>query len=288
VSLSLITGASGNVGGPLTRRLIEARVRVRVGVRTPERDRWPAGVEAVRFDFDDPDSFAPALVGVERLFLLRPPAISDVASTLNPVVDAAIAAGVRQVVFLSVIGADRAKFIPHAKVEAHIRASAVTTWTFLRAGFFAQNLIDTYAPDIRDQDRIYLPAGSGKAAFVDADDLAEVAYLALVSPLDDPRFDRRAPSLTGPEALDFDEVAGLLSAELGREIHYRRASAFEFYRHLRGRGQPRAQALVVCALHVGLRFGQAERVDPTLASLLGRSPRDLADWIRRHRDAFIR
>lgn len=68
-----VTGASGNVGRPLVRRLLAAGVPVRVGARTPERERWPDGVEVVRFDFADPSSFAPAVVGIDRMFLLRPP-----------------------------------------------------------------------------------------------------------------------------------------------------------------------------------------------------------------------
>lgn len=282
----LVTGASGNVGAPLLRRLHEAGASVRVGARRPDAGDWPEGVEVVRFDFCDRGSFAPALADVERLFLLRPPAISAVETSLLPCIDTAHEAGVEQVVFLSVVGADRARFIPHAKVEAHLEASAVRTWTFLRAGFFAENLADTYAPDIVADDRIYLPAGSGRAAFVAAEDLAAVAALALRAPLDDPRFDRRALALTGPEALDFDEVAALLSRILGRRIGYQRASAFGFYRHLRARGLARGQALVITALHVGLRFGQAEAVDRTLAELLDRPPRTLAEWIADHRDHF--
>lgn len=285
----LVTGGTGNVGAPLVRRLVERGVRVRVAVRDPGPAPIASDmVERVRFEFGDPRSYASALAGVERLFLLRPPAISDVEAQIHPFVTAAVAAGVRQIVFLSVVGADRARFIPHAKIEAHLRASGVETWTFLRAGFFAQNLVDTYAPDIRGEDRLYLPAGDGKVAFVDAEDLAEVAALALTSPLDDPRFARRAPSLTGPVALDFDAVASLLSAELGRPIRYERASAFGAYRHLRRRGLVRAQALVVCALHIGLRFGQAETVDPTLAQLLDRAPRELGEFIRGHRSSFER
>lgn len=268
-----VTGATGNVGRPLVRALIDAGVEVTVGQRGS-------------FDFTDPGSFAAALDGIDRLFLLRPPAISEVESTLNVCVDAALEAGVRQVVFLSVVGADSMPFIPHAKVEAHVRASAAPTWTFLRAGFFCQNLIDTYAADIRADDRIYLPAGRGRAAFVDAADLAQVAFLALTQPLDDDRFARRALTLTGPEALDFDAIAALLTKELGRDIHYQRASALGYYRLLRRRGLPRPQAIVVCALHVGLRFGQAELVDPTLAELLGRPAHDMAHWIHANRQLF--
>jgi uncharacterized protein YbjT (DUF2867 family) len=266
----LVTGATGNVGRAVVSALRDAGVSARPGVRDPGSDP-----EAVVLDLHRPETFAPALVGVRALFLLRPPAISDVRRTLNPLIDAAHAAGVRRVVFLSVIGADTRGYIPHAKVEAHLRRGPCE-WTFLRAGFFAQNLGDAYRADIREHDELFVPAGDGRAAFVDARDLAEVAARALV----EDGHAGRAYTLTGPQALGFAEVAAMLSAELGRHIRYTRPGALRYVLRLRRRGLPRMQAIVQMLLHVGLRFGQAEAIDPTLAALLGRPPRTLAQYIK--------
>ena len=272
----LVSGASGNVGRGVVEALRARGVPVRPGLRDPGRD-----AEAVALDFTRPETFAPALAGAGGLFLLRPPPISDVKATLNVLVDAALAAGVRRIVFLSVIGADTRGYIPHAKVEKHLSASTAE-WTFLRAGFFAQNLGDAYRPDIREHHELFVPAGAGKAAFVDVRDIGEVAALAFT----DPGHAGQAYTLTGPEALDFNEVAALLSEALGRHIRYARPGVLRYLLRMRRRGLPFAQALVQAVLHVGLRYGQAEDVDPTLAKLLGRPPRTLSRYIADHIDLW--
>ena len=272
----LVTGASGNVGRAVVRALRERGLPARPGLRDPAGDP-----QAVALDFTRPQTFAPALAGAGGLFLLRPPPISAVGPTLNALVDVAVAAGVRRVVFLSVIGADRRGFILHAKVERHLSRSTAA-WTFLRAGFFAQNLGDAYRPDLRARDELFAPAGAGKAAFVDVRDLAEVAARAFA----EDGHAGAAYTLTGPEALDFAAVAALLSAALGRPIRYARPGALRYVLRLLRRGLPLGQALVQAVLHVGLRFGQAEAVDPTLARLLGRPPRTLAQYIADHVDLW--
>jgi uncharacterized protein YbjT (DUF2867 family) len=277
VTVVLVTGATGNVGRAVVSALRGRGVAARPGLRDPGDDP-----DAVALDLRRPETFAPAVADVSAMFLLRPPAIADVRRTLNPLIDAALAAGVRRVVFLSVVGADTRSYVPHAKVEAHLRRGP-GEWTFLRAGFFAQNLGDAYRADIREHDELFVPAGDGRAAFVDARDLAEVAASALV----EDGHAGRAYTLTGPQALGFVEVAAALSAELGREIRYARPGALRYALRLRRRGLPRMQVLVQTLLHVGLRFGQAEAVDPTLARLLGRSPRTLADYIRDHRALWL-
>ncbi len=272
----LVTGATGNVGRAVVHALRARGLRARPGRRDPTGDPI-ADPEAVALDFLRPHTFAPALAGAGGLFLLRPPPISDVKPTLNALVDVALAAGVRRIVFLSVIGADTRGYIPHAKVEKHL-AQSTAAWTFLRAGFFAQNLGDAYRPDLREHGELFVPAGAGRAAFVDVRDLAEVAARAFA----EPGHAGAAYTLTGPEALGFDEVAALLARALGRDIRYARPGVLRYLWRLRRRGLPLAQALVQAVLHVGLRYGQAEAVDPTLARLLDHPPRTLERYIADH------
>ncbi|MBL9100616.1 MAG: NmrA family NAD(P)-binding protein [Myxococcales bacterium] len=267
----LVTGATGNLGRAALRALADLGVPARAGVRDPSRAPGP---DVVALDFARPDTFASAVAGAGGLVLVRPPPIADVGPTLCALVDAAMAAGARRVVFLSVVGADRRGYVPHAKVERHLRAVGAD-WTFLRAGFFAQNLGDAYRADIRERDELFVPAGHGAAAFVDVRDLGEVAARAFV----EPGHVSVAHTLTGPEALTFAEVAALLTAALGRPIRYARPGVLAYARRERRRGLPWAQIAVQTLLHVGLRFGQARDVDPTLPRLLGRPARTLSRYI---------
>lgn len=65
-----------------------------------------------------------------------------------------------------------------------------------------------------------------------------------------------------------------------RPIRYEAASIAGYVRHLHLRGLPLAQIAVQTVLHVGLRFGQSEKIEPTLERLLGRKPRTLAAYVR--------
>ncbi|MDC0668725.1 NmrA family NAD(P)-binding protein [Nannocystis radixulma] len=269
----LVTGATGNVGSAVVARLLARGVACRIGVRDPATVAPTPGVTPVALDFRRPDTFAAAVAGAGGLFLVRPPAIADVRSTLCPLVDAAAAARVPHVVFLSVVGADRNRVVPHHAVERHLARGHVP-WTILRPGFFAQNLGDAYRLDLRERDELFVPAGRGRVAWIDTRDLGELAADVLLTPAE---HRGRGYTLTGREACGFAEVAELLSRALGRPIHYTPASALGYARRLRARGLPLGQVLVLTILHLGLRRGHAEAVD-----LLGRPPRTIADYIADH------
>jgi uncharacterized protein YbjT (DUF2867 family) len=276
----LVTGATGNAGREVLRALGRLEIPCRAAARRPEDDPG-----SVRFDFEKPDTWKQAVEGCGAVFLLRPPPISNVAETLNPFVDLARREGVRHVVFLSVAGAESNSLVPHHKVEKHL-VSGSGSWTILRPGFFAQNLQDAYRRDLREDDRLYVPAGRGSIAFVDLRDVAELAALIFECP----EAHRNAGyTLTGPEAYTFERVAALLTEALGREISYRPASIAGYLWHLlRRRDATFAQALVQTVLHVGIRFGQASDVDPMLEQLLRRPPRSVADYIADHRSLWAR
>ena len=280
----LVTGATGNVGREVMRAAKARGLDVRGAVTEVARARKTLGseVDLVRLDYRDRSTFACA-DGADALFLMRPPAIADVARTLLPFVDEARRRGVKHVVFLSVAGAEKNNIVPHHAVEEHLRKQA--GWTILRPGFFAQNFGDAYRRDIVERDRIFVPAGRGRVTFVDVRDVAEVAAAAFAVPAE---HDRRAYRLTGPDAIDFTRAATELTQVLGRSIRYQAASIVGYALHLRNRDMPWAQVMVQTILHVGLRFGQAERVDPTLERLLGHRPRSLADYLRDHRELWAR
>lgn len=279
----LVTGATGNVGRAVVCALRALGLPFVAAGSDANRLAAVLGPEVATatFDFRRPETYDHAVAGIGGLFLLRPPPIGNVGATLNVFIDRAIAAGVQHVTFLSVVGADRQRWIPHHKVEKRLLTSGVSH-TLLRPGFFAQNLGDAYRRDIRERSEIIVPAGGGKVAFVDVRDVAELAARSFA----EAKFQNQALSLTGPEAVPFDRVAEILSAELGRAIRYRAASVPGYLIHTRRQGVSWGQALVQALLHFGLRFGNAEQVDPTLERWLGRKPRSLGDYIADHLDLW--
>ncbi|MDX2015528.1 MAG: NmrA family NAD(P)-binding protein [Myxococcaceae bacterium] len=282
MSLVLVTGANGNVGREVVRACLAACFQVRAADIAPPAE---PGVAFARLDFTDPSTWSAALVGCDFVFLLRPPPLGDMATTLNPFVDAAFASGVQHVVFLSVSGAESKTWVPHRKVEDHL-ATARGSWTVLRPGFFAQNLGDAYRLDLLEDDRFYVPAGDGSVAFLDVADVGDVAARVFAQP---ERFRGKALRLAGPEAVTFGQLAEKVSAVVGRRITYVPASIAGYVWHLwRRRRLPLMQVIVQTVLHVGLRSGEAEAVDDVQLGLLGRPASPLGGYLARTRERWVR
>ncbi|MDZ4766937.1 MAG: SDR family oxidoreductase [Chloroflexota bacterium] len=263
----LLMGATGNVGGEIVRQFPD-RERLHAAVQRPtDAARLPVSdVRAVTFSFTTPETFT-AFEGVERVFLMRPPALSNVPRDIQPAIDAAVRAGVKQIVFLSLQGVEKLSFVPHAKIEAAIIASGIP-YTFLRCGFFMQNLSTTHQAEIRDRDEIAIPAGRSKTAFIDVRDIAAVAVRVLTEPIGA----NQTLTLTGSAALDYTTVAHILSATLGRTIRYTDPSILRYIFQQRAAGSPWGYALVLTMLYTITRFGNAAEVSPNVERILGRAP----------------
>lgn len=282
----LVTGASGKVGRVVVRHLRAAGAEVRAAGRPTGSRRTPPHGEpgGPGFDFTDPTTWGPAFTGVRSMFLIRPPALSNVRRDLLPAMAAARRAGVRHVVFLSLQGAEKNPLLPHAAAESWLRTSGLE-WTFVRPSFFSQNLSTTHAADIRDRNQIVVPAGHGATAFVDVTDVGAVAAAALLDPAGHAG---RGWTVTGPEALTYDQVAERLTTELGRPIRYRPAGVARYLRHARCRlGLPAGMAVVTAAIYTTARLGLAAELTDDVRTVLGRRPITFAEFARHERAAWI-
>jgi uncharacterized protein YbjT (DUF2867 family) len=279
----LVTGATGNVGREVARELAARGAAVRAAVyddATPRRV-LDGPAETARFDFTDPRTFPAAFDGVDKLFLVRPPAISNVGRDIRPVVDFAAAAGVGQVAFLSLAGAGRNRLVPHARIERLLTRSGMA-WTMLRCGFFMQNLDTTHRADIVEHDDIFIPAGGGRTAFIDARDIGAAAARVLT----EAGHANAAYALTGSEALTYGEVAAIMTEELGRPITYGNPSPWAFARRMRRRGYPRGHVNVMLGIYLTTRLGLARGISPDLERLLGRPPITMRQYVRDYAGAF--
>ena len=284
----LITGATGTIGARVVEGLRSAGVPVRVATRHP--GSTPASAvdgarpdtalfDTVRFDFTDSDTWAAAFDGVRTAFIVRPPQVSNVRRDMIPALEAARDAGVRHLVLLSLQGVEGAPFVPHAKLEAWMRESGLH-WTFVRPSFFMENLTGVHASDVRDRDRIVVPAGRGRTSFVAAADVAAVAVAALAHP--EAHLDR-AWTPTGSEALTYSEVAEALSAALGRDVAYARPGAWRYAAHARRvLGLPWAMVGVTTALYTVARLGRAAGLTDDVMGATGVPPITLAQWAAEH------
>lgn len=278
----LITGATGNVGREIIKQLHRMGYLVRAAViSTEEAQQLPATVPWEIFDFTDPATYPAAFADVEKLFLMRPPHITNIQRDIEPVLTYAAQAGVKHIVFLSLRGAEKNSFVPHAKIEKRLLTGPVP-YTLLRCGFFMQNLSTTHRQDIQEHSDIFIPAGQGKTAFIDVRDIAAAAAKILT----EPGHEQKAYPLTGSEAFDYHEVARLMSRELGRPITYSNPSLLRFVWRFWRRGYPLRYVSVVAAIYITTRFGAAATITPHLRELLGRESISLTQFIHDYASAW--
>jgi len=278
----LVTGATGTVGTHVVERLHDRDANVAAAVRDPSSASEVLGdVSVVEFDFTRPETWGFAFEDVTSMFLVRPPGAVSIRRDILPSVDAAVRSGVDHVVYLSVQGADRLPVLPHRRIERHIERSAAT-YTHLRAAFFMQNLSGVHRVDVRERDEVFVPAGSGETVFVDARDVGAVAAEALV----DPQHRDRSYDVTGPDAMNYHEVARVFSDVLGREITYPEPSSLAFLRRMLGRGQDWRYALLMLLIYAPTRLGRGGTPGDDVARILGRDPYTLRDFVEAYAAEF--
>lgn len=260
----LVTGATGKVGQALVKKLTTAGATFRVGARAPEKI---SGADAVLFDLDRPETFGPALQGVDKLFLLSSGGTGREAA----VVDAAKKAGVSHIVKLSVWDAEKNGFEfgrIHREIEKRIEASGVS-WTFLRPNSFMQNFVDSHGPAIRSQGAFYPYGHQAKMSVIDARDIGAVAAKVLT----EDGHAGKAYQLSGPESLSNQDMAEKLTKAIGKPVKFVDLPDTEYVKALVGAGlpQPYAEGLADISRYFSTT-GAAAPVTPDVERVTGRKP----------------
>ncbi|WP_435065137.1 SDR family oxidoreductase [Halobaculum sp. EA56] len=279
----LVTGATGTVGRHVVTALADRDAAVRAGVRDPEGvpAEIAAAGEAVAFDFTKPETWGPALADVDGVFLVRPPGVDG--DDVGAVAEAAGRVGVDRVAYLSALGAGRNPLVPHHRIEQRVVAADVEH-TLLRASFFMQNLLEVHRRDIVERDEVFVPAGRGRTSLVDARDVGEAAAVALT----ESGHANRAYDLTGPAALEYAEVAEVLSDVLDRPVTYPEPSLAAFASRMYRRGNSAGFVALMCGIYTVARLGLAARVTEDSRRVLGRPPRTVRTFVEDYADEFRR
>ena len=201
----LIVGANGKIGMQVVDQLHSWNILPSIGVRDLAKAARYFG-ERVRYhelDFQRPETFAPALVNVDRLFFIAP--VKE-PRRVREFLHEAVKSGVQRVVFSSGRTTGDVPGSPLNLIEQHVRECGIPTWTILRPGWFMQNFCDWLSDPIRKEDKISLPAGEAATAFIDVRDVAAVAIHTLL----EGGHDGKIYELTSSEALTHHQVAALL------------------------------------------------------------------------------
>jgi uncharacterized protein YbjT (DUF2867 family) len=273
MSVLAVTGSTGNIGSRVARLLSTAGVPQRLVVRDSSRAPTLDGGSVVQCSYADGEAARRALDGVETLFMVSGSEAFDRVDQHRTFIDAAAAAGVGRIVYLSFYGAaPDATFTlvrDHWATEEHIRASGMR-FTFVR-----DNLYADFLPFMVGEDGVIRgPAGDGRVAAVAQDDIAEVVAAVLGQP---DVHDGITYSLTGPEALTFHEIATLL----GPEVRYHPETLDEAYASRAKYGAPGWQVDAWVSTYTAIAAGELAGISDDVERITGHPPLTVADLLAR-------
>ena len=277
-----VTGATGGVGGRVARRLADHRIEHRLLVRDEARAPSLPHADVAAFGgYDDPDGFRRALDGVETLLFVS--AGEDPARVLlhQKAIDAAVAAGVRRIVYTSFVNAaPDATFTfarDHFHTEEHVKASGAA-WTFLR-----HNMYIDFIPLLCPAEGVIRgPAGDGRVAAVSRDDIADVAVAVLTGT----EHEGETYDITGIEAFTLTEAAAELSRATGRRIAFEDETVEDAFASRRPSGEPDYVVRGWVTTYSAIAAGELETISDCVERFLDREPQRLGDWLRANPESF--
>lgn len=262
---TLVLAASGKTGRRVADRL-EALGR-------PVRRASRSGASAsTTFDWDDRSTWGPALEGVQAAYVVYSPdlAVPAAPAAITAFTELAKELGVRRLVLLSGRGEEEAQ-----RCERIVQGSGLE-WTIVRASWFAQNFDEGAFHELVLAGEVALPAGDVLEPFIDVDDIAEVAALALTE-------DGHAGEVyevTGPRPMTFGDAVAEIAAASGRELRYVQIPGEAFKAGLAQAGLPEAQIELLDYLFTTVLDGRNSRLTDGVRRALGRPARDFRDYAR--------
>lgn len=260
--LTLVLAANGKTGRRVAERL------ERLGVPTRRGSRHAA----IPFDWNDAATWAPALAGVRRAYVVYTPdlAVPAAPDAIRAFTKLAAELGVERLVLLSGRGEEEAQRCERIVLECGIPSTVV------RASWFSQNFSEGPFAELVRAGVVALPAGEVREPFVDCDDIADVAVAALTE-------DGHAGEVyevTGPRALTFAEAIRELGDATGRDVHYSAITVDEFADGCARAGVPADEIELMRYLFTTVLDGRNTRTTDGVRRALGREARDLRQFAR--------
>ncbi len=285
----LLTGATGQIGGDVLRRLRgDESITLVAAVRSAEKGAplEAQGIRTVILDFDKEETLAPALVGIDRALLVTGYTV-DMLRQSKAFLDQAKVAGVRHIVHLGACGRDDttvAHWAWHQLVERYIEWSGFS-FTHLRPETFMQNLLSYGGTQVVKEGVIKQFTGEARLSWVDAEDVALVAVQALLHP------ERHAGQTyrLGYDAKSYGEIAAIMQQALGEPFRYEALPPEIFLENMRAAGAE--MAYMGCVYDHYKRYAAhtipgADDTFDNFPAITGQEPVRWVDFVQKHRASF--
>jgi uncharacterized protein YbjT (DUF2867 family) len=280
----LVTGGTGLIGSELLRLLSQAGIPARALARNPNKAQKLPGITWLAGDLARPETLTTAFAGAKSVFLLTH-YFEDMVELQRNAIAAARAAGVTHVVKASAFAATGHSRAPigrwHFQVEKELQESGLG-WTILQPHHFMQNLL-AQAEYVIKEGTIYSPSGDGRIPYVDARDVAAVAFVTLTQP----GHLGKIYVITGSEAISYRQASEIIGAAIGKKLRFVDESPEQARaRRVRERVPP---AVIDSILAIGAyqrAGGKTVTITDTVADLTGRPPRTVAEFVQEHASVF--
>ena len=259
----LVLGSNGKTGSRIVERLRASGNDFRMG----SRSAMPP------FDWNDRMTWPAVLDGIEAAYVAYQPdlCVPGAVDTVTAFFDAADRAGIRNIVLLSGRGEPDAE-----EAEKALQRTSID-WTIIRASWFFQNFSENYFLDDIRAGHMTLPDCLAAEPFVDAEDIAEIAALALTGN----RHCRQVYEVTGPEAITFAEAMSVIGRAVGHEIQFQTVPMDIYRQALLDAQLPRDIVDLIVYLFTTVLDGRNTPLTDGVQRALGRAPRKFSDYAER-------
>lgn len=286
-----VTGASGQLGRLVIKHLLARGVtanRIVAGTRSPDKltDLAATGIEIRHADFDDPERLTDAFKNVGTVLIISTDALDGADRRLQQhrqAVSSAVAAGVKRLAYTSMPNpaSSLLSFAPdHLETERAIKATGLPHVIF-RNGWYQENLLRSL-PDALKSGQWHSASEGGRTSYAAREEIAEAIAVALATP----STDSRTYTLTGTEALSNEAIAGLAREATGKPLAVIRVTDEQFLTGLKAAGVPDVFVSLLASIEAEVRAGNLSIVTDHLESLIGRSPKRLADYLQEAKAHF--
>ena len=285
-----VFGATGKIGVGLTGYLSAAKVPVIAVTRDKSKAAAMPFVEWVEADMANKESLYKTMENSKSVFLLSAHSPNFVEEQSN-VIAVAREQGVKHIVKLSsgavdekspfyISGLQIAKV--HADVETILKASGIP-YTMLQPNGFMQNWLGALSSSVKDQRKIYEATGDGKRAYLDLRDISEVAFKVLTEP---EQHINKSYLLTGGEAVDFSQIAVIISKVVGEDVTYVKLSTDEARQQMEQKGIPQLTIQSLLLYAESQRSGKTTYISNAIPQILNKPARTVTGFIKDYANWF--